>query len=222
MRTGSLPLWSRYQGQPFLAMLQMGPRIARPRLLDAMAVRTLLVKSFVATAGSSLTPITTHDRWTLYANPDALPRAFTVGRAEAVADGDAALAVLAHPRFDARTTVALTGDATALPSGDPEPLRPATIVVDAPEHVVVDVDVVRPSVLVLTDPFAGGWTATIDGAAAPVREANGLARGVVVPAGRSRVAFRYAAAGLTAGLTAAAVVWSLALGACVVRRRGAR
>jgi hypothetical protein len=206
----------------FLGWIPMAPRIAQPKLLDAMAVRTILVKSFVATAGSSLTPIATHDRWTLYANPRAFPRAFTVGRAQPVADGDAALALLARADFDARDTVALATDATTLPSGDAEPLRPARIVEDEPERVVIDVDVARPSVLVLTDPIAAGWTATLNDVTAPVVEANGLARAVVVPAGRSRVEIRYRAPGLAAGLTAAAVAWSLVVVGCVWRRRGAR
>ncbi len=210
------------QPEIFLGWIPMGPRIARPQLLDAMAVRTLLVKSFVGTAGTPLTPITTHDRWTLYGNPQAFPRAFTVGRAQAVADGDAALALLARRDFDARTTVALAGEPDGLPAGDPEPLRPATIVVDEPERVAVDVDVDRPSVLVLTDPIAGGWTATVGGVAARVIEANGLARGVVVPAGRSRVDFRYRAPGLVAGLGVAAVAWALVGIGSVRRRRGAR
>lgn len=200
----------------FLGWVMMTPRIERPQMLDAMAVRTLLVKSFVGMGGRlSMRPIMQYDRWTLYENPSAFPRAFTVGRAQPVEDGDAALAFLARRDVDPSRVVALAGtpdpELEPVLAGAADPLQPATIAVDEPERVVVDVDVARPSVLVLTDPIASGWSATLNGAPARLREANGLARGVVVPAGRSRVEFTYRAPGLGSGLAIAAIAWTLVL-----------
>lgn len=200
----------------FLGWVMMTPRIERPQMLDAMAVRTFLVKSFVGLGGRhTMKPIMQYDRWTLYENPSAFPRAFTVGRAQLVENGDAALAFLARRDVDPSRVVALAGapDPALDPvlAGAAEPLQPATIAVDEPERVVVDVDVARPSVLVLTDPIASGWSAMLNGAPARLREANGLARGVVVPAGRSRVEFTYRAPGLVPGLAIAAIAWTLVL-----------
>jgi uncharacterized membrane protein YfhO len=53
--------------------------------------------------------------------------------------------------------------------------------------------------LVLNDVFTTGWTAEVDGRPAEIVPANYLARGVWVPAGAHRVAFRYRTPGLLAG-----------------------
>jgi uncharacterized membrane protein YfhO len=58
----------------------------------------------------------------------------------------------------------------------------------------------------------------VDGAPVRVWEANGLARGVVVPAGRSRVDLRYHAPGLAAGVAIAMIGWGATLALAVFRR----
>lgn len=75
----------------------------------------------------------------------------------------------------------------------------ANIVVDTRERVVVAVDARSPSLLVLSDTYAPGWTATVDGAVAEILPANYLARGVWIPAGRHEVVFRYRTPGLVPG-----------------------
>ena len=45
--------------------------------------------------------------------------------------------------------------------------------------------------LVLADADAPGWHATVDGNAQPVARVDQVMRGVIVPAGRSTVVFRY-------------------------------
>ena len=59
----------------------------------------------------------------------------------------------------------------------------------------VDLSVTAPagglSALVLNDAWYPGWSATLDGAPVPIRHANLLARGVLVPPGTHRVRFTF-------------------------------
>jgi len=49
----------------------------------------------------------------------------------------------------------------------------------------------REALLVVTDAWYPGWSATVNGRAAPVAEVNAFQRGVRVPAGYSTVVMRY-------------------------------
>ena len=55
------------------------------------------------------------------------------------------------------------------------------------------------------------WTATVDGARASILKADYLARAVVVPAGRHRVAFRFESKAIRTGLVVSLVSLVLAL-----------
>jgi len=59
--------------------------------------------------------------------------------------------------------------------------------------------------LVLTDQFYPGWTATIDGQPAPIHRADYLFRGVLLPAGSHRVEFLYWPASFRIGATVSAL-----------------
>ena len=53
--------------------------------------------------------------------------------------------------------------------------------------MVVEASAGRPSLLVLTDSWAPGWKAKVDGRDADVQRVDYLIRGVAVPAGRHTV-----------------------------------
>jgi hypothetical protein len=108
-----------------------------------------------------------------------------------------------------------------LPTGLPIGEGSAEVVRDEP--TAVDVRVVvpgGPALLVLNDAFAPGWRAAVDGREQPIVAANYLARGVWLPAGEHRVAFRYATPGLAEGLALAALA-ATAIGVWALRRRRA-
>lgn len=55
-------------------------------------------------------------------------------------------------------------------------------------------------VVVLSDAFAPGWTATVNGQPAPILRANYAFRAVEIP-GDASIVFRYRTPGLSAGVT---------------------
>lgn len=120
------------------------------------------------------------------------PRAAWVS-AEPVEDLDEALAALSPGRGP--TSWEGLEAARPLVDGHVRWLR------DEPEWVELEVDAAEAGALLLRDQFFPGWTAEIDGGAARLYPVEAAMRGVLVPAGRHRVAFRYVAPRLRAGLS---------------------
>jgi uncharacterized membrane protein YfhO len=61
------------------------------------------------------------------------------------------------------------------------------------------VDAARPGLFVVSQSWSPGWTASVDGHAAPVVRADALVLGVPIPAGEHRLRLEYHTPGLRAG-----------------------
>jgi hypothetical protein len=133
---------------------------------------------------------------------------------------------LARDSFDLARQVLLP----ALPagwSGPGEPSDGGSSVVwleRLPERLALEVASPQPAILVLSELSYPGWRVTVDGAAAPLLEANGLLRAVALEAGTHQVELVYQPASVTIGLalsaaTLLAVVVGLALLAARRRRQ---
>jgi hypothetical protein len=128
----------------------------------------------------------------VYSGPDAvvysndpLPRAFVLGARRRVSDPYAAIT---DPAFDARREV-LVEDGVS--SGTPGVAGTARIVTTENDRLVVEASADRPGTLVVTDSWAPGWHAKVDGREVPISRADYLFRGVPVSAGTHRVEFEY-------------------------------
>ena len=145
----------------------------------------------------------------IYENLDVLPRAFIVHKAVAVADDEAALALMQAPVFDPAAEIVLSEVEGVVLAGDVSPGHTQTrrgspaVVPDvtwyAPERVAIEVDAEAPGYLVLTDTWYPGWEATVDDEPSPIHRANVLFRAVAVGAGRQRVVFTFRPASLRVG-----------------------
>jgi hypothetical protein len=159
----------------------------------------------------------------VYTNPDALPRAFLVGRQRVVGGGAAALDAVTAPGFAARDVAVTEQPIDGIPTAGAGSAGTASIRSYAPERVEVATDAARPALLVLTDNWYPGWKASVDGKDVPVHRVDYLIRGVRVPAGAHRVEFRYQPASWRAGwiLSLAALLTILAAAALGWRQRRA-
>jgi hypothetical protein len=92
------------------------------------------------------------------------------------------------------------------------------LTVDEPERLAFEVEAAADTALVVSDQLAPGWTATLDGAPAPMYFANVAARGLAVPAGRHRVEMRYRTPRLSAG-AALSLLGLAAIAALALQRR---
>jgi hypothetical protein len=148
----------------------------------------------------------------IYENLDVLPRAFVVHRWQWQPDVSMSIAVMSGPSFEPREEAVLVGSGEAV-DGQGGPGR-ASITHYAPEEVRVAVETVAPGLLLLADAVYPGWSATVGGGPAPIYQADGLFRGVMVPAGSHDVVFRYEPASVRvgAGVTIASLlVWLVLL-----------
>jgi len=135
---------------------------------------------------------------------DPLPRAFVVPDAM-VATTDDAFRVLLSPRFDPALLVLLEPPARASTGGWPAAGASVRLLERRPGRLRLQASAPGPGWLVLLDSFERGWSATVDGAAAPLLPANVAFRAVPLPAGRHEVEMRYRARGVLPGLAIAAL-----------------
>jgi hypothetical protein len=69
----------------------------------------------------------------------------------------------------------------------------------------------RPGLLYMADAYAEGWSAKVNGSAAPILPANYGFRAVAVPAGDTRVELSYLPPGLTTGALVSLVCLAIAM-----------
>ena len=96
---------------------------------------------------------------------------------------------------------------------------PARIVVRDPDRIVIATPPGPAGRLVLADPPYPGWSVSVDGHAAPVREQDGLFRAVDLPAGRHTVEWRFAPHSVKLGFLVTLATLLVVAGYAVLARR---
>ncbi len=136
----------------------------------------------------------------IYENLDAFPRAWVAHEVEYASSYKEAQKAMRQPGFDLRQKVVLE----ELVFGDFSPLSgessTAKIVDYKANQVVVSAEVEQPGILVLSDVFYPGWTATVDGAPAKIYRVDGLFRGVALDKGDHTIIFQYSPKSFKIGL----------------------
>jgi hypothetical protein len=131
-------------------------------------------------------PIRHADGVSLYEDPQALPRAFIVGRVEVETDPDRVLTRMRSVDLSRTAVVEEPVPASSTFGGGH-----ATIARYEPDRVTVRTASDTGGLLVLTDRWFPGWQATLDGRPAAILRTDYLYRGVVIPAGEHVVEFVY-------------------------------
>lgn len=208
------------------------PFRARPAALNLLSVRFLVVDQRFAAYDAAVKrsyPLAFTDREAgikVYANPFALPRTFLSGavvRAKPHLAPELLSPATTHTNDDSLVRAARTAGIPAQAVG--QDVGTAQIVTYENDHVRVDVDAKRSSVLVLTDSYQSHWSAAVDGKPVHLARVDDVMRGVVVPAGRSAVVFTYASPSRRVGgfvsMATIAMVLTGALALFVIRGRRA-
>ena len=158
-------------------------------------------------------------RFFVYENQTALPRAFVVGDSQQLGDSDHRIELLRESNF--RSAVLLEDE---VPLSDARArFAAANIVFYTPNEVVVEAELDAPGYLVLSDLWYPGWHAEVDGVEKPVLRANGAYRAISLEGGRHRVRFFYRSDRnrLAGGITLATAIL-LVCGQFCYRRRSRR
>jgi hypothetical protein len=152
----------------------------------------------------------------IYENPAALPRAFVLGRSQAVADDDEAWKALAQPGFDVLRSVTLDKDAGL--DGLP-PQAQVRWLDRGRNHITVQADSARRGLLVVSQTWYPSWEAWVDGQKTELLKADGGAmQAIMLDAGSHRVELAYSPRLLQFGGLLAAL--GLALMALLLRQGG--
>jgi hypothetical protein len=199
---------------------------AGPKLLGMLGARYVIAPAEARLRLAGL-KLAYHGRdASVFENRLAMPRAIVARRVEVAADEDGEAAALADPSFDPRTDALVRSD--ELPPGMDAPGAGAgsvRIVVNRNARVTLRATLRHDGVVVLGDQWAPGWSVTVDGRPARALQADVVLRGVVVPAGRHEIVWRYRVPGLRAGAALSGLGLLVALGwagVLVVRARRAR
>ncbi|MFN8490724.1 MAG: YfhO family protein [Caldilineaceae bacterium] len=134
----------------------------------------------------------------LYENLDVLPRAYLTYQVLAAKSPDEALTLLQSGQATAPQTSVVEGLASFTSQADAA--DQAQLVAYTPESVKIQTRNATRALLVLSDSFYPGWSATLDGEATPIYPTNYLFRGVALPPGEHTVVFAYQPASWQRGL----------------------
>lgn len=175
-------------------------------------MQMLNVRYLVRPARKGQPSLYSDGRWEVLELPGGLPRAWLVHEAIAAPNRDAVFRAISEPSFE-------PGRAAMVENAIP-PIEPK--VQDAPEEVLVEsysanrialrARAASRALLVISEVHYPGWKATIEGGKeAPIYRVNGILRGIIIPAGESRVLLRYSPISLIAGAVTSVAVLLTAL-----------
>jgi hypothetical protein len=147
----------------------------------------------------------------------AVRRAFVPGSIEAVDSEQAEIAAVAGSAFDPRFGAVVRSDDLGGASVPAEGSGTARVVAETNASVTLEAKLRKPGLVVLDDQLTPGWTVSVDGHDARALRTDVVLRGVIVPAGRHRIEWRYSVPGLRAGAALSALgllgtlAWMIAL-----------
>lgn len=172
------------------------------RVRDILGIRYAIAKQ--PTLPSQHVVFTGASGLSVYENPEAYPRVWAVHESLRLSNPSDAGARLLSAAFDARKTVFFTepsapqlapcgNDSGSLPGDD------VRLTLHGTNRVAISATLICPGMVILTDTFYPGWRAKLDGNTVAIVEADGVFRGVAVPAGRHVIEMQYRPASVIGG-----------------------
>ncbi len=126
----------------------------------------------------------------VYRNPRFLPRAWVVHQAVLVKDASEANRLVQDSNFDLGRKVVLRGPAPEMESCAPDNDQ-VRVRRRSSGSLDLDATLACDGMVVLSESYVPGWSATIDGRPAQIREVYGAFRGVAVPQGTHHIRMKY-------------------------------
>ena len=185
-----------------------------PRVLDLYGVRYRIGRSAPSDAGREV--FSSAQGWKVWERPGAFPHAWVVHKTIVAGSREEVIRTVLSPAVNLRENVVLDRPAVVEACSGGESAR-----VDRYENQRVDLSVqlACSGVLVLSDNWFPGWSATLDGKRVPILEADGALRAIIVPGGSHRIEMRYRPASIALGGAVSLTTFLLVAALAIVRRR---
>lgn len=176
----------------------------KKKTLNLLGVRYILDRAENANTENIFPPnsyrlVYEKDGWKIFENLDALPRAFLTQSTLTYQTRVDFEEKFADSKFNPKEAV-LLAEPTNLPPGEPKQAGTATISSYMNNRVEIITSAPATQMLVLTDTYFPGWTATVDGRKEKILKADWTFRAVSVPAGKHMVVFSYEPSSFSWGL----------------------
>lgn len=155
-----------------------------------------------------------NDSVIIYENVSATEHAWIVHKTAQV-DEDGAFTTIQNPEFDPTAIALVEGEqptVTDPPAGADER---ATVTSYEPERIELQVSAASAGLVVISEIYDKGWSATIDGKSADISAVDGAFRGVAVDAGEHTIVLRYDPPELKIGLILSALSTLAMIGAFI-------
>jgi len=160
----------------------------KPRIRDLLNVEYTLART--AAQPDQIEILEAASGVKIFRNPGAFPRARIVHNAVQAPSFDRLRRLYDNPAFNLHTHTALLTTPPALDHCAPQGEQ-ASVLRQEARYVELDVRLNCRGLVILADNIYPGWRAELDGATVPILPADGSLRGVVVPAGKHRLVFRF-------------------------------
>jgi hypothetical protein len=147
------------------------------------------------------------DYWVIE-NPDFLPRAFIPSSVRRADTDEQTLRRMAQPTFNPKAR-AFVHSVEGLPADGAE--GEAEIIRETPGHIVIRAKMKSPGMVVVSDSWHSGWTATVDDRPTELFRTNVAICSVLVPAGTHEIVMTYRPSSLSTALFAAVCGLGLAI-----------
>jgi hypothetical protein len=211
-------VWGDHNREASLASMVTAVDFGSKALLARPAFTTLLrtygvthVLSPFAQKGASLT-LLRQDPEALVYRVEGSARVRFVRSARLVASEQEAATRILDPQFDPAREVLLHDTGRTGVTGSDGPAAGTTqITAEGGTSIDLSVDALSDGYVVLADAFYPGWSATVDGSAAPLLRANFSSRAVAVPSGRHQIRMQYEAPGFATGWRVSAAALGILL-----------
>ncbi len=182
----------------------------RLRLMDILGVKYILdrtenPKGYGTFPQKRFKEIWRQDDWIVYENLLAAPRFFTTSDVRGyTSDKDFENQLFADTFYPDKTVLLENHDFQSLPRFT-ENSTQASLLSYTPDRIEFQIVSDSPQFFYISDTYDTGWTAQINNKPAHVYKANYALRGVIVPAGQSRISFIYRPQSFSTGVKVSAV-----------------
>lgn len=193
----------------------LGQNQSRLRMLDALGVRFVIDQMDNASTAETFPPdhfqpVWKEDSFTIFENTKAAPRYFLTHDIIPYGSMEEFETIFSSPAFTAAQSVLISKNDHP-PKLLPDESKEAKLISYTPTRVVIETKTQTPQLLYLSDSDDGNWKATVNGKDTQILRANWAFRGLLVPAGSTRVELNYLPASFLWGTGVSAMTFMLLL-----------